>query len=126
MKIKTTLVAFGIAAVLAGSAQAESTIASKLESQGVIENLRVSDLRTTKENNLLRIQAEISNTTTSNQQLYYRFKWLDRDGFTVWDDEPWKPMVVYGNGKQLISVVAPTLKATDFRLVLQSPGVATN
>ena len=93
----------------------------KIEEQGRLNSLKVTDLRATKRDNLLRIQAEISNTSNSNQQLYYRFKWLDQDGFTVWDEEPWKPMIVYGSQKQTISVVAPTFKATDFRLILQSP-----
>jgi len=97
------------------------TIASKLEAQGRIDNLKVTDLRASKHNNLLKIQAEVTNTSASNQQLYYRFKWLDNDGFVVWDEEPWKPVMIYGNQKQIISVGSPTFKATDFRLILQSP-----
>jgi uncharacterized protein YcfL len=89
-------------------------------------SLKVSDMRATKRDNLLRIQVEITNTSSSNQQLYYRFKWLDRDGFSVWDDEPWKPLLVYGLQKQLINVVGPTFKATDFRLILQSPNNISN
>ena len=100
---------------------AAPTKESKIEEQGKMNNLKVTDLRATKRDNLLRVQAEVSNTSNSNQQLYYRFKWLDQDGFTVWDEEPWKPVIVYGSQKQTISVVAPTFKATDFRLILQSP-----
>ena len=97
------------------------TIASKIEEQGKMTYLRVSDLRATKRDNLLRVQAEITNTSNDNQQLYYRFKWLDQDGFSVWEDEPWKPLIVYGAQRQIINVVSPSFKATDFRLVLQSP-----
>ena len=96
-------------------------IYSKLEEQGRVDNLRVTALRASKQDNLLRIQAEITNLSSSSQQLYYRFKWLDNDGFVVWEDEPWKPISFTGNQKQIISVGSPTLKATDFRLVLQSP-----
>lgn len=100
---------------------AAPSMASKLEELGKMTHLKVSDLRAVRRDNLLRIQAEITNTSRSNQQLYYRFKWLDSDGFSVWEDEPWKPLTIYGNQKQLINVVSPTFKATDFRLVLQSP-----
>ena len=96
-------------------------IYSKLEEQGRVDNLRVTALRASKQDNLLRIQAEITNLSSSSQQLYYRFKWLDNDGFVVWEDEPWKPISFTGNQKQIISVGSPTFKATDFRLVLQSP-----
>ena len=102
------------------------SIASKLEEQGKMKYLKVTDLRTAKKDNLLRIQAEVTNTSSGNQQLYYRFKWLDDNGFTVWDDEPWKPMIIYGNQKQVINVSSPTFKATDFRLILQSPDNTAN
>ena len=101
-------------------------MASKIEEQGRMNALAVTDLRATKRDNLLRIQAEVTNYSAGTQQLYSRFKWLDRDGFTVWDDEPWKPLIIYGNQKQVISVVAPTFKASDFRLILQSPDNKAN
>ena len=103
-----------------------TSIASKLEEQGKMNNLKVTDLRATKRDNLLRIQAEITNISSGNQQLYYRLRWLDNDGLIVWDEEPWKPMIVYGNQKQVISVGSPTFKATDFRLILQSPDSVPN
>ena len=100
---------------------AAPTMASKIEAQGPINNLRVTDMRAVKRDNLMRIQTEITNDSDSNQQLYYRFKWLDNDGFTVWEEEPWKPLIVYGRQKQIINVSSPTFKATDFRLILQTP-----
>ena len=97
------------------------TLSSKIEAQGTINNLRVTDMRAVKRDNLMRIQTEITNESDNNQQLYYRFKWLDNDGFTVWEEEPWKPLIVYGRQKQIINVSSPTFKATDFRLILQTP-----
>ena len=102
------------------------SIASKLEEQGKMNNLKVTDLRAVKRDNLLRIQVEVTNISSGNQQLYYRFKWLDGNGFTVWDEEPWKPLIIYGNQKQIINVSSPTFKATDFRLILQSPDSTSN
>lgn len=101
-------------------------MANKLEGAGNVDGVAVTDLRARKQDDLLRVQAEVSNTGSGNQQLFYRFKWLDRDGFAVWDDEPWKPMIVYGKQKQVISVTSPTFKATDFRLVLQGAAGAVN
>lgn len=97
------------------------TIASKVEELGKMSYLKVTDMRAVKRDGLLRIQVTISNTDNSNQQLYYRFRWLDDDGFTVWDEEAWKPEVIYGLQKKVIQAVSPTFKATDFRLELQSP-----
>lgn len=88
--------------------------------------LRISDLLATKQDSLLRVQADLVNTSPATRQVYYRFEWLDRDGFAVWDDEPWKPMLVYGKQKQTISVVSPTFAATDFRLIVQGQEKAAN
>lgn len=95
--------------------------AGKIEELGKMTHLRVNDIRSVVRLGLLTIQTDISNTSTSNQNLYYRFKWLDNSGFSVWEDEPWKPLTFYGRQKQSITVVAPSPRATDFRLVLQSP-----
>ena len=81
----------------------------------------ISDLRATRQDRLLRVQAELNNTSASNRQVYYRFEWMDQQGLAVWDDEPWKPLIVYGNNKQTINVSSPSFKATSFRLVVQNP-----
>jgi hypothetical protein len=101
------------------------SMASKLEQLGEMTYLKVTDLRVIKRNGLLNIQAEVTNISSSNERMFYRFKWLDDAGFSVWDEEPWKPVVIYGKQKHLITVVAPTPQATDFRLVLQSPNNTT-
>ncbi len=81
----------------------------------------ISDLRATSQDRLLRVQAELKNASATNRQMYYRFEWMDQQGIAVWDDEPWKPLIVYGNNKQTISVSSPSFKATSFRLVVQNP-----
>jgi len=84
-------------------------------------DISISDLRSTRQDRLLRVQAELNNTSASNRQVYYRFEWMDQQGLAVWDDEPWKPLIVYGNNQQTISVSSPSFKATSFRLVVQNP-----
>lgn len=101
------------------------TIASKIESQGEMTYLKVTNLRQAQRNGLINIQAEVTNEYEGQQTMYYRFRWLDASGFSVWDEEPWKPMLFHGKDKQLIQVVAPTSQATDFRLILQSPANKT-
>jgi uncharacterized protein YcfL len=97
------------------------SINSKVEQLSEMSYLQVTDLRAVKRNHLLTVQAEINNTGSDNQQLYYRFKWLDAAGFTVGGEESWKPMLVYAYQKQTLSAVAPSPQVTDFKLVVQSP-----
>jgi hypothetical protein len=110
-------------------------IASKVEELGRMDKLKVTDLRAVRRDGLLRVQATISNSSPSKQQLYYRLRWLDEDGFAVWEEEAWKPELVYGKQNKVIDALAPTFKAADFKLELQSsddatsaadPGVADN
>lgn len=114
-----------VASLLAATAvitpAAADTIASKIEAQGEMTFLKVTGLRQAMRNGLLSIQAEITNEQEGQQTMYYRFRWLDASGFSVWDDEAWKTLMFHGKDKQLIQVVAPTPQATDFRLVVQSP-----
>lgn len=123
--MKTLIKAVAFAAAVCGVPLAQAaeagSIASKVEELGPMTYLRVSEMRAVKRDGLLRVQVTVSNITTSNQQLYYRFRWLDSDGFTVWEEEPWKPELVYGQQKKVIQAVSPSLKASDFRLEVQSP-----
>ena len=113
------------ACLLAASAviapAAADSIESRIESQGEMRYLKVTGLRQAVRGGLLNVQAEIVNEHEGRQTLYYRFRWLDASGFSVWDDEPWKPLLFHGKGRQSIHVVAPTPQATEFRLVVQSP-----
>lgn len=119
-----------VASLLAASATitpaTADTIASKIETQGEMTYLKVTGLRQAVRNGLLTIQAEVSNDHEGQQTMYYRFRWLDSSGFSVWDDEAWKPILFHGKDKQLIQVVAPTPQATDFRIVVQSPDNKTS
>jgi len=98
-----------------------SPFESKLEPLGQMLYLEVTDLKEVQKNGLLNIQVEITNKSRGNQQLFYRFKWLDSSGFVVWEEEPWKPVLIHGKQKYVFTVVGPTTKASDFRLQLQSP-----
>ena len=38
----------------------------------------------------------------------------------AWEEETWKPLLIYNNSNMMINAVAPTSKAVDFRLILMS------
>lgn len=101
------------------------SISSKVEELGQMDNLRVTDMRAVKRDGLLRVQITVSNSSSSNEQLYYRFRWLDADGFSVWEEAPWKPELIYGKQDKVINVTAPTFKAADFKLEVQAPNNST-
>lgn len=66
---------------------------------------------------LLKIQAEIWNSTSSFQTVLYKFEWYDRQGMLV-TEEPWQTLIMEGKEPRMIQSVAPSPNAKDFRLKL--------
>lgn len=117
MHIKPWLLALMLAAAsLSATPVAAQTIASKVENQGDSRYVKVSGLMARERNGFMALQIELTNTDYEPQRIFWRVKWLDDTGFQVWDDEPWKPVLVQGSAKQNLQVSAPTNKARDFRI----------
>jgi uncharacterized protein YcfL len=53
-------------------------------------------------------------------QIYYRFRWLDENGFQIGDGEVWKPVVILGKQSLIMKGAAMSPKAADFRLELSA------
>ena len=88
---------------------------SSLANKGLIVQIREA----TAGGNLLKIQAEIVNTTSSRHQVNYRFEWIDQDGMVIDTSmSRWTQISLAGKESTAISSVAPTPKAVDFRLKL--------
>ncbi|WP_420475594.1 YcfL family protein [Noviherbaspirillum sp. ST9] len=101
-------------------AAASSGIAAKLIVRGELQGLQAVDLRAQRRNDVLVVQAEIMNMDTRDLRLYYRFRWLDANGFQVGDGEVWKPLVFLGKQSQFIKGTAYGPQATDFKIEMSS------
>ena len=99
-------------------------VVSKVEELGQMLDLQPGEIRVVRRNNLLNVQAEVTNTTVKDQQMSYRFRWLDAAGFVL-DEEAWKPLLLHGKQRQYIRTVAPTPQAVDFRIEMHSPNNTT-
>lgn len=110
--------AFGCPMAHAGGATMEKLVEAKVTNAGVVPDVKVTDLRCRMQSDLLRIDATLSNSSGDVRRVSYRFEWVDEAGFKAWDDESWKPIMLYEKSAQTIIGNAPTRKAVDFRLVL--------
>ena len=77
-------------------------------------------MRCTKTGDLIKIDANLNNDSKSVKRIAYKFRWIDREGMRAAEEESWKPLMMYENSNQLVSAVAPSAKAVDFRLILMS------
>lgn len=115
--------AFTVMMTLATSAGAQMhdpatplAVASKVALRGEANGIAVREMRIVRKNDILIVQADMSNMGRTDRTVFYRFKWLDSVGNQVGDGESWKQMAVLGLGQQTVKSVAPTGAAVDLRL----------
>lgn len=118
--LKKILVLVFISLLSINYAVADSA-SSKIENLGSMKSLDVTEVKSKTKNGLLIVQADFLNKSINNQEVYYRFKWIDADGFKVGDDEVWKFATLIGKQKISVKSIAPTPLAKDFKIELQAP-----
>ncbi len=96
----------------------ESLIMAKVERSGKTDDIEVADLRCSERSSLLRIDIDLKNDGKDVRRIAYRFRWLDKEGMRAWDDESWKPLLLYANTNYTVTTLSPSQEATDFRIVL--------
>lgn len=68
---------------------------------------------------ITRIQVQLRSTSTRQQQINYRFRWLDLDGMASGAPGAWRPQTVLGRETIFLTATAPSDKAKDFILDIQ-------
>ena len=92
----------------------------KVVSEGKRTTIQPTEMRCTMAGDLLKIDANLNNDSSTVKRISYKFRWIDREGMRAWDEEAWKPLLIYDNSNLMINTVSPTNKAADFRLILRS------
>lgn len=95
--------------------------ASKVVAMGKTKNIVVGAMRVARENGYMTVNVQLSNTSYNNKTMYYRFAWLGPEGFPIAEEETWKSLTLYGEQTSFLPAIAPTPKAVDFRLEINTP-----
>jgi len=106
-----------------GDAKASSMddlVKAKVLAEGRRTTIQATEMRCSKSGDLLKIDANLNNDSKTIKRIVYKFRWIDREGMRAWEEEPWKPLMLYENSNLVINTVSPTSKAADFRLILRS------
>ena len=96
----------------------EDLIDAKTEIAGSLRDIDVVDLRCSERASLLRIDVDLKNNSKEVRRIAYRFRWLDKESMRAWDDESWKPLLIYGKTLHTLTTMSPSQDATDFRVVI--------
>ena len=102
---------------LMGSLQAQTHSQvpdNRIEWSGPSNEVVVSQLMSRPDEGGVVVQMELENTDFKLRRVYWRARWLDANGFQVWEDEVWKPVMLLANTRQTVQFHSPTPKATQF------------
>ena len=92
----------------------------KVVSEGKRTTIQPTEIRCTMAGDLMKVDANLNNDSSTAKRIAYKFRWIDREGMRAWDEEAWKPLLIYDNSNLMVNTVSPTNKAADFRLILRS------
>ena len=98
----------------------EDLVKIKVLSEGKRTTIVANEMRCTMTGDLMKIDVNLNNDSSKVKRIQYKFRWIDREGMRAWEEEVWKPLLMYENSNIAVSGVAPTNKAVDFRLILLS------
>ena len=112
--------AFGCPSGEAKVSSMDDLVKSKVLAEGRRTTIQATEMRCSKSGDLLKIDANLNNDSKTIKRIAYKFRWIDREGMRAWEEEPWKPAMLYENSNLVINTISPTSKAADFRLILRS------
>jgi uncharacterized protein YcfL len=98
----------------------DDLVKAKTMSEGKRTTIQATEMRCTKAGDLLKIDANLNNDSSSVKRIAYKFRWIDRERMRAAEEESWKPLMLYNNSNLVINAVAPSAKVVDFRLILMS------
>ncbi|MGQ0579972.1 MAG: DUF1425 domain-containing protein [Betaproteobacteria bacterium] len=98
----------------------EELVKLKSTREGKRTTIEATEIRCTMAGDLLKVDANLNNDSSHVKRVSYKFRWIDREGMRAWEEEVWKPLLMYENSNMPVSAVAPVNKAVDFRLILRS------
>lgn len=112
--------AFGCPIGEASVSSMEDLVELKVEREGTRTTIEATEMRCTMSGDLIKVEANLNNDSSKIKRVAYKFRWIDREGMRAWEEEVWKPVLMYENSNLTVGAVAPTNKAVDFRLILRS------
>jgi uncharacterized protein YcfL len=86
---------------------------------GQANSIVIKEIRTRTLNNRMIVDYTIINDRGLRDVINYRVRWLDANGMMVSQYDPWETVALEGHEQSVLSVTAPTITSTDFRLELK-------
>ncbi|HHI92984.1 MAG TPA: DUF1425 domain-containing protein [Gammaproteobacteria bacterium] len=79
--------------------------------------ITITDMRSRFKGGLLEVNIELSNLSSSDKSIQYRFSWYDGDNFEVEQgSRSWIPVVLHGKSSVNMQAVAPNSSVTTYKV----------
>lgn len=126
--MKYAALALAAALLLTGCANQTAGISIDSSNQNVVlgnsvlgQTLEFGNARTSTVNDRLLAQVSVTNQSSEEQNLQYRFNWYDAQGLEVDSGKsPWRHITVYGKETVTLQGVALNPDAENFRISLRT------
>ena len=112
--------AFGCPIGEARVSSMDDLVKLKTNMEGKRTTIMATEMRCAKTGDLMKIDANLNNDSSTVKRIAYKFRWIDREGMRAAEEESWKPVMLYENSNLVVSTVSPSNRAVDFRLILRS------
>ena len=83
---------------------------------GKANDVIVREIRTQTINGRMTVDYVLYNDRGRRDIINYRVRWLDPNGMAISQYDPWDTVALEGHEQSVLSVTAPLMSATDFRI----------
>jgi uncharacterized protein YcfL len=94
----------------------------QIDNAKLARQLKVADLTVGEtKNGLMKASVKLTSSLNKDITAQSKFAWFDADGAEIdADTDPWRPLVLHGKETRTIQGVAPSDKATAFKLRIRA------
>jgi len=88
-----------------------------IHNEPLAKAITITDMKSRFKGGLLEVNVELSNLSSSDKSIQYRFSWYDDDNFEVEQgSRSWIPVVLHGKSSINMQAVAPNPSVTTYKV----------
>jgi len=88
-----------------------------IHNEPLAKSITITDMKSRFKGGLLEVNVELSNLSSSDKSIQYRFSWYDGDNFEVEQgSRSWIPVVLHGKSSLNMQAVAPNPSVTTYKV----------
>lgn len=88
-----------------------------IHNESLANAVMITDMLSRRSGDLLEVNVVLTNLTSTDKNIQYRFSWFDADNFEVEQgSRSWNPVVLHGHASVTMKAVAPNTKVTTYKV----------